>query len=453
MSSARLALDRSRLLRSASAGLIAVIVVGALALRERADSSDEKSPSSVLEAGKALQWRRGNLHTHSLWSDGDDYLEMIAGWYLDHGYDFLGFTDHNVVPTIEKWIDVEKTKGGRVAYDKLKAKHGDWIDERTVEGRLQVRLRKFDEVAGKLNVPGEFLLIQGEEISDSFQKRPIHLNATNVATAIPPLHGESVYETIQNNVNAVVAQRERTGQPMIVHINHPNWGWGITAEDLMRVRGTRFFEVYNGHPGVRNSGDAEHPSIERIWDIMNTRRLVEFDLPLLYGLGTDDGHNYHKIPSRASEPGRGWVMVLTDELSPRALIDALEGGRFYASSGVALERIAATATSLEVTVRADPDCTYTVEFLGTRKDYERESAPVTDKEGKELPITRKYSPDIGAVLHSAKGTTVRYEFKGDELFVRARVTSSRAHPNPSEPGEFERAWTQPVLGPATGQSS
>ena len=27
------------------------------------------------------RWFKGNLHTHSLWSDGDDYPEMIADWY------------------------------------------------------------------------------------------------------------------------------------------------------------------------------------------------------------------------------------------------------------------------------------------------------------------------------------------------------------------------------------
>ncbi len=110
---------------------------------------------------------------------------------------------------------------------------------------------------------------------------------------------------MQNNVNAVIAQRERTGVPIFVHLNHPNFHYAVTAEDLMRVRGENFFEVYNGHPGVNNSGDAEHASTERIWDIVLTLRLTELNLPLMYGLAVDDGHAYHNIPSRASEPGRG----------------------------------------------------------------------------------------------------------------------------------------------------
>ena len=37
---------------------------------------------------------------------------------------------------------------------------------------------------------------------------------------------------------------------------------------------------------------------------------------------------------------------------------------------------------------------------------------------------------------------------GDELYVRARVTSSRKHPNPFAEGDMEMAWVQPVVGPA-----
>ena len=33
-----------------------------------------------------------------------------------------------------------------------------------------VRLRRFDEVSSKIAVPDEFLLIQGEEISDKYDK-------------------------------------------------------------------------------------------------------------------------------------------------------------------------------------------------------------------------------------------------------------------------------------------
>src|ERR671912_655646 len=50
------------------------------------------------------RWYKGNLHTHSLWSDGDDFPERIATWYRDRGYHFLAITDHNTLQQGEKWV-------------------------------------------------------------------------------------------------------------------------------------------------------------------------------------------------------------------------------------------------------------------------------------------------------------------------------------------------------------
>jgi hypothetical protein len=238
---------------------------------------------------------------------------------------------------------------------------------------------------------------------------------------------------------------------MMIHLNHPNFHYGITAEDLMRVRGENFFEVYNGHPGVNNSGDEYHASTERIWDIINAFRQTELDLPLMFGLATDDGHNYHKIPSRASEPGRGWVMVLAESLSPESLIAALEAGRFYASNGVTLERIVTGKDRIAVDVKPESGVEYTIDFIGTRRGFDRTSQPVMNSEGKPLEATRRYSDQIGQVLKTVTGTKAEYQFSGDELSVRARVTSSKLHPNPSMPGDKEQAWVQPVIGPGAAR--
>ena len=137
-------------------------------------------------------------------------------------------------------------------------------------------------------------------------------------------------------------------------------------------------------------------------------------------------------------------MVLTEQLDPGALIHAMEAGRFYSSSGVTLEEVTVTGQSLEVVVRPDPDTTYTIEFIGTREGFDPKSEPVVDKAGKILPVTRRYSNDIGRVLKTVTGNSGSYAFSGDELYVRARITSSRPHPNPAEIGEPQRAWTQPV---------
>jgi hypothetical protein len=231
----------------------------------------------------------------------------------------------------------------------------------------------------------------------------------------------------------------------MVHVNHPNFGWGITAEDLMPIRGENFFEVYNGHPTVNNDGDDLHVSTERMWDIINSVRLTELNLPVMYGLATDDGHNYHnKAPSNIPQPGRGWVMVLAAHLTPEVLVENMEAGRFYSSTGVTLEEVTQTGHGLRIAVRPEPDTSYRIDFIGTPTEFDASSQPTRDKNDNELTVTRRYSSDIGQVFKSVNDVTATYDFTGKELYVRARVTSSRKHPNPSAAGEFERAWTQPV---------
>jgi hypothetical protein len=429
---------------------VAVLILFAVLFRQ--DSGNGSADAAVvyeLKAKPSQKWYRGNLHTHSLWSDGDDYPEMIADWYQDNGYQFLCYTDHNNIQEADKWIDVEKSKGGREAYDKLKKKYPEgWVVEREKEGRIEVKLKKFPELYNEFTIPEEFLLMRGEEISDRYDKYPIHMNASNIQEAIPPMRGDSVAQTMQNNVDAVIAQRERTGKAIMIHLNHPNFGYAVTAEDLMGIRGENFFEVYNGHPGVNDSGNAERASTERIWDIVLTQRIDKLNLPIMYGIATDDGHSYHDIPSRASEPGRGWVMVLADQLEAETLILSMEAGQFYATCGVDLKSVAATKKAYELAIDAEEGVEYTIEFIGTRAGYDPESEPVIGKDGKEIRTTRRYSEDVGEVLATTKGTSARYEFQGDELYVRAKVTSDRKVPNPSEVGELERAWAQPVLGPA-----
>jgi hypothetical protein len=396
-------------------------------------------------AADAPRWWKGNLHTHSLWSDGDDYPEMIATWYKERGYHFLGLSDHNTTADQEKWIEYGKTPQAEAAFAKYAARFPGWIEQREMEGRREVRLKMFSEWRTKLEEPGRFLTMPSEEVSAKFGKIPIHMNATNLREFIAPRNGNSVVEVIQNNINAVLEQRKRTGVPMIPHVNHPNFGWAITAEELMQVENDRFFEVYNGHPKVYNDGDVLHAGTDRVWDIILTERLAVLGKEPLFGLGVDDSHHYHNEPKKDSRPGRGWIMVRAAQLNAENLIAAMEAGDFYASSGVTLTDVRLEKDKLSIEIAAEAGVEYTTEFIGTRRGYDPKSEPVPGEDGGVLRVTRKYSPSIGAVLATVKGASASYPLKGDEIYVRARITSTKPKPNGSRPGEFERAWTQPLV--------
>ncbi|MCW0217616.1 MAG: hypothetical protein OJI67_04765 [Prosthecobacter sp.] len=399
------------------------------------------------------RWFKGNTHTHSLWSDGNDFPEMITAWYKDHGYDFLAMSDHNTLAEGDKWVPeatIEKKKItlGRKVVDKCSERFGpDWVTtHKNAKGEIEVKLKTLEEYRGKFEEPGKFLLVQAEEVSAGFGNAPIHINAINLTEAIQPVKDlVSIRETMRANLQAIAAQAVKTGRPIMAHVNHPNFRWALTAEDLAHVIEDKFFEVYNGHPSTYPEGVPERAdtSTDRIWDIANTIRLVELKQPPLFGMGTDDSHHYH---GGTATSGRGYVMVRAEKLDSNALVEAMQRGDFYASTGVTLEDVAFDPSSrqLRVKIQAVPGVKYRIEFRGTPKNYDRTVQEVPAPADDNHPIRLKHSEDVGKLLSSSEGTESTYQMTGEELYVRAVIFSDQVMINPATPGQLQKAWTQPV---------
>lgn len=399
------------------------------------------------------RWYKGNTHTHSLWSDGNDFPDMISAWYKDQGYDFLGMSDHNTLNAGEKWVSeasIEKKKIalGPKVLDKYRQRYGDdWVVTRKdAKDQIEVRLKTLEEYRVKLEEPGKFLLIQAEEVTASFNKIPIHINAVNLVDQIEPKKDvETIRETMRQNLQLIAEQAVKTGRPIIAHLNHPNFRWAMTADDLAHVIEDKFFEVYNGHPGTYYDGDPTRvdSSCERIWDVANTIRIAELKAAPLYGVGTDDSHNYH---GGATTPGRGWVMVRAGKLEANALIEAMQRGDFYASTGVTLEDVSfdKTTRKLSLKIKGQPGAKYRTEFRGTLKNYDRAVTEIASPDKDPQPKRLQHSADIGKVLATREGLEASYTLTGDELYVRAIVISDLPMVNPPHPDHVQRAWTQPV---------
>ncbi len=413
-------------------------VLGVLTSALPAGGPDAPSPDSGA-APAPLRWWKGNLHTHSLWSDGNDFPEMIAAWYLDHDYNFLALSDHNVLSEGIRWMPLTDIvrRANAEALVKYRRRFGtEWVETRgsQADESLEVRLKPLDEFRCLLETAGKFIMIQGEEISDRAEGKPVHMNATNVQELIRPVGGDTVRQTMQNNLRLVLEQEKATGRQILPHLNHPNFGYAVTAEDLAHVIQEHFFEVYNGHPGVNQLGDDNHISIERMWDVANAIRLSQLDAEPLLGIATDDSHEYHGRPG--SRPGRGWVMVRSRYLTPEHLIRAMKAGDFYASSGVVLKDVRFDPSSKVLALEIQPggEATYTTEFIAT----------VDGGAGGTADRVLPTAASIGKVVHVAQGLTPSYRLTGNELYVRAVVTSSLDHVDPSLKNQKQQAWTQPV---------
>lgn len=383
------------------------------------------------------QWYKGNTHTHTYWSDGNAAPEHAVDWYVQNDYAFLVLSDHNILSLGEKWYPIAEDDW-RPLLDEhvadIESRFGPgWVVIREYDGSKEMRLKTLPELRDKFEQRGKFILIQGEEITDHFERAAVHINAINTNELIKPQHGDSVLDTIQRNFNAVIEQSKRLKQPMFAHINHPNMGHSISAETIARVEGERFFEVYNGHRGVITNGDDKIPSADKMWDIALTLRLNDLDLGLLYGLATDDTHNHHG-KGLTSQPGRGWVYVKSNKLTANAIVKAMRNGDFYSSTGVQLKKIKANRKSISLSIIPEEGVTYRTDFIGSR-------------------LVNGKVVEVGEVLACTNALKPKYKIKGDELYVRARITSSRKHPNPFAEGDYEMAWVQPVIGPAAKKNN
>tara|TARA_B100001175_G_scaffold226350_1_gene193022 strand:+ start:868 stop:2064 length:1197 start_codon:yes stop_codon:yes gene_type:complete len=366
-------------------------------------------------------WHKGNLHTHSLWSDGDDFPEMIIQWYKDHDYQFIALSDHNTIADSEFWYEIKERDRKNKTLKKYQNRFGAWVETKTDSIKTLVRLKTFDEYQSKLEVLDSFLVIKSEEVTSSFENKPVHINVTNIQEEIDPFLGKSVLDVMQRTLDAVHKQRQSFNIPMFAHINHPNFGYGISTDDLKELNGERFFELYNGHPSVNNDGNDISVDTETMWDLINIHYYKQ-GKPLLFGIATDDSHRYHSFSSKDSNTGRGWVMVNSKRLDVNYLISAMESGDFYASTGVRLKKVLTEKHRISISVDAEVGVNYVIIFMG----YQKGTEEVVE-------------------LKKTQGTSASYTFQNEDVFLRVRITSDAKKENPVLVDETKKAWTQPFL--------
>jgi hypothetical protein len=303
------------------------------------------------QAVSPQKWYKGNTHTHTLNSDGDSTPDDVVKWYRQNGYNFLFITDHEYITNVAP----------------------------------------LNHLFGKDNV---FLVIGGQEITDRFDGKPYHLNGLGLTKVVMPNGLPGAVETLQKNIDEI---RAAGGVPQL---NHPNFGWALTAADIKKLKNFRVMEIFNGHPLVNNLGGGGSLSVEEIWDELLTSGQI------IYGIADDDSHHFKRIGDKtAATPGHAWVYVRAAELTAAAIMAALDRGDFYASTGVELADYSADTSGISIKIKEQRGSKYTVQFIGRG----------------------------GRVLKETFENPAIYKFTGNEGYVRARVIESNG----------KMAWTQP----------
>jgi hypothetical protein len=295
-------------------------------------------------------FQRGNIHTHSNWSDGDRHPRDVYTWYRNHGFAFVALTDHNTRASPQTFKALEKQS---------------------------------------------FVIIAGEELTMTVQRTRVHVNGLCTKKTIGGGKHPSVRSALVHAIEYVHAQNG------IALINHPNFDWALTADDIHNAKGAELLEIYSSHPHVPHAGDASHPSQEAIWESLLDQG------ENIGGVAVDDAHYFNTDKTNTTnpaKPGMGWVEVFVPTTDRNAICEALRTKQLYASSGASLSRIRITADSFSVWPKEDGAI---VEFIGDGGKVFGKKDPGKDRE-----------------------TT--YALLGTERYVRARITLP----------DGRKAWTQ-----------
>ncbi|MBI3558030.1 MAG: hypothetical protein HY074_17335, partial [Deltaproteobacteria bacterium] len=190
-------------------------------------------------------------------------------------------------------------------------------------------------------------------------------------------------------------------------LNHPNFGWAFTTEDLFATDGFELLEIASGHFLINENGDDKHSSEEELWDQFMTKK------HRVFGVAVDDSHNYTKFADTEANPGRAWIQVWAPELSQQAICMALRQGHFYASRGTKITALVVTPHTLELSVDGWQPSTDHVDFVGKG----------------------------GELLDRVTTLPAKYTLRGGEGYVRAHVRQE------SQDSKIKRreAWTQPYF--------
>lgn len=300
------------------------------------------------------RWFKGNTHTHTTYSDGDSPPEVVVDWYAEHGYDFLFLTDHNaIIP---------------------------------------------DDHVARLQHRGPAVW-QGEEITMA----AVHVNGLGLQHVIMP--SEPGLLAAEPEVRADPSDRVRWAveeirrQDGVATVNHPNFGWALSLDDLLASGDFGLMEVANGNHWIENDGDGVHPSAEALWDgLLRSGRRI-------WAVASDDAHHFRTWGPHRANPGRGWLQVEAESARLHDCLMALRDGRFYASTGLELSDYRASRQELAVELADGPA---KIELVGAEQ----------------------------RVLETVDGLSARFSLAGAQSpYVRIRAVDGRGR----------KLWTQPVL--------
>lgn len=247
------------------------------------------------------QFYKANLHMHTTVSDGKISPEQTKKDYMDQGYSVVAFTDHEVIVAHEDLTDENFVAITSVEFSIGKGDGLPWDfgGQRCYHFNLYAKDPK--------NV-----------ISSVFSERYIWASQTKPFVTDEMRKYDDKRQYTQEYMNDAIRRANEEG--FLVSYNHPVWSLQNYA-DYCDLQGLWGIEIYN--TGCVRGGFPD--TVQPLDDLLKKGRQV-------FPLATDDSHTLF-------DRFGGWTMIKAEKLDYKTIMDALEKGDFYASTGPQIEEL------------------------------------------------------------------------------------------------------------------
>ncbi len=310
---------------------------------------------------------KGNIHCHTVNSDGGATPADLARFYKNAGYDFISITDHNHLTS--------QSETGYSGEEFL-----------VIPGCEYTAVLKLSEES-----PAIHTHVNGVGISQNFQfeKCPPHGKKEIKPTKNRVFYIKTGTITVEESLQFAVS--EINSQGGFATMNHPNWRWSFGANEMKNIKNADAFEIWNGSYDANNEGTPNRPSMDEIWDSLLS------DGKRIWAVAADDCH-FLPDPQKPTvyPPCSAWVHVEAEELTEKEIIRALKEGRFYSSTGIELLSQSFGPERIELCIKPFANLEYYTTFIGNK----------------------------GEILAVKDGLNPSYDIKGDEVYIRSRINCS-----------------------------
>lgn len=260
---------------------------------------------------------RANLHCHSNLSDGRADVATLKKEYKKRGYSIVAFTDHEHVIDNSHLTDEDF-----LAITGCEVSIKEFPKQSTLDNYdMKVAHLNFYALDPHNNITPCYSSIADHFINDRCRDLIVHNGEY-----------ERVYST--EGINAMISEAKKNG--FIVSYNHPSWSLE-NACDYMGYEGLFAVEIYNHGCSIKGHNDDEAV----FDDILRSGKSI-------YCTACDDNHNSKGFESVYSDSFGGWVCINADALNYDSVMNALQNGMFYASTGPRIDSLVRDGSTVTI---------------------------------------------------------------------------------------------------------